>query len=365
MPRRYDPRYSDYPSRYADDPRERQDQDKTPTWQKVLKWVGIGIIAIIVLLFILSATGNLKGSGGDATINQTAEPTKMEQLTTYIISQQNEGRTKEEIVQRLTLAGFEQDDIETGFALSDPIIQQILAWEKEGKTQQQIVELLLDQGMDPLEIQTRLEIIKKSRESGGLFAEGSWLRKNWFILIPLGILLYFLWKNQQDAEEEKLMPKVYTLDECEEYAREYLEKKGKAFNPSKQYRNRPDIRQYRFIYEEPLYPGFNDHLPAGQRIGQRIYWLIAIGYDREVIDYQETTNDNLIHTFLYGPPKSFEASGSKEYMGLRAKSEAPIEERRNRTEDETSDNDYYRPYPYRRRNYPRVRPGPVRGYEEP
>jgi hypothetical protein len=363
MPRRYQPqRRGYYPD--ADEYSERESRGKkTPAWQTWAKYIGIGIFILLALLFILSATGNLKGStkttiDGNQTIEE--EPSEYEQMTTYIISQQQQGLNREEITQRLELAGYTTEEIETAFQLSDPITQEILKMQKEGRARQEIVEILLDRGITPEEIQNRFAIIESTQKKG-LDLKGNLI----WIIIGGAVIFFIIRTVNNDSEEKKYMPKVYTLDECEEYAREYLDNKQKTYNPSKQYRNRPDLRQYRFVYEETLYPEFNDHLPTGHKIGKRLYYLICVGYDREVIDYQETYDDNKIAAFLYGAPKGFEASGSKEYMTLRGTSEKEIEEtKKPSTSLDDDDRDYYRRNtPYRRRNTPYVRPGPV-GFEE-
>ena len=363
MPRYYDSRDGD-PE--ADDYRAREVPKKKTSWTTYLLW-GLGIIVLIVVaLFILSATGNLKGK--NTALNQTnttAQPTQLEQLTAYIITQQNAGMTKDQIIQRLQLAGYSQSDIDQAYQMSDPVIQFILAEEKAGKTRQQIVEELLNQGVAADTITADYAIIDKSRTVN----VSDSLKKNWpWIVIALVIVFFVFRAYSKDKEDKKLQPKVYTLDECEEHARQYLTDKGKSYNPSKQYRNRPDIRQYRFVYEEPLFPEFNDHQPTGHKIGARLFYLIAIGYDNEVIDYQEIHDDNRINPFLYGAPKGFEQSGAREYMGLRRTSEQPIEERpQQQGMPGEQGQGPYAPYqqPYYRRPYNRYRPGPVTGYERP
>lgn len=352
----------------ADDYREREPYKKKTLWTTYLLWTLAIIVIIGIALFALSATGNLKSKSAsiNQTGNTTVQPTKLEQITKYIMTEQSKGTTKEDIVQRLQLAGYTQQQIDQGFQFTDPIIQFILTEEKAGKTRQQIIDELLAQNIPAADIQARYTIIDDSRKTD----IGGTLKKNWFWIVLAIIIIYLVYRAySKDKEEKRLQPKVYTLEECEEHARKILDEKGKPYNPSKQFRNRPEIRQYRYIYEEPLFPEFNDHQPTGHKVGSRIYYLLAIGYDNEMIDYQETHDDNRINPFLFGAPKGFETTGAKEYMGLRRQSEQPIEEKRaGEGEFGEQPNGYgnaYSPYrqPYRRPN--RYRPGPVTGYERP
>ncbi|RLJ02901.1 MAG: hypothetical protein DRP08_04180, partial [Candidatus Aenigmatarchaeota archaeon] len=95
------------------------------------KWL-IGIAIVVVLFVVLSATDNLKIPGfinkedNQTAIDPTAELSEQEQLVNYVISQQQAGKTKDEIIQLMTLAGYTEENINTAFILSDPVIQYIL-----------------------------------------------------------------------------------------------------------------------------------------------------------------------------------------------------------------------------------------------
>ena len=346
MPKRY-PVYDDYDR----EPRRRSygDRDRDEKGGFLgLSWLTWGLILGGLVLFFIIVSA-LRGGGGveeDSLqdifladyvnlIEQRPELIPYLEMYNFIVLSREEGFREEDILVRLELAGFTDREIERAFSLTTPYVSFIIEAENQNWTRQEIVEYLLEQEVLPQDIIEAYEVLGsfKTRGFGDIF------RSYWPLFLLGGVVIYFVMKNSGLDDKVKLSPKVYTLDECEEYAREYLEKKGKSFIPSSKYRNRPDIRQYRFVYEEPLYPEFNDHTGSGFKVARRKLFLLAISYDCEVIDYLETFDDNRVEPFLFGAPKGFEQAGSKEYMGLRARSEQPIPEKGDRRDGSLSGSD--------------------------
>jgi hypothetical protein len=355
---REDPRYLDRRNRYADDYRQRSPPKKP--WYK--KWWIWTIVGVIILLFLISLSGNLKlpsPAVANITANQSTL-TEEQQLVNYIITQQQAGINNENITQRLKLAGYDDSTIQRAYDLSDPVVQYILTEMVKGTSKPLIVDSLLQRGYTPEEIQKKFAIAESTK------AKNLWqsIQDNWLIiLIAAGIIAFIIYKSRQ--EEEKVTTKIYTLEECREYAEELLKKKNYDFNPCKEYRNRPELRQYRYIFEEPLIAEFNTPNPSGFKAGERRYYFLAVGYDRELIDFRVLTSDSDIRDFLYNRPPPFELRSGAEYLRMRQGSEQPIPE-----------NMPIRPgipgqqYPYTTKYNEayykqRFRPGPITGYEEP
>lgn len=356
----YDPDNPYYP-RHA--PRK-----KKKLWQQSWFWPAL-IGGIVLILIILSATGSLKPPVSSVSSNETSKVVDLseqeQQLVKYILAQKDLGVNDTDIRNKLVLAGFSETDITRAYDLSDPTVQYIIEQMNNNVTKIQIIEVLLKQGVDPKTIQEKFAVIEKP--SVGLAA---FVKKNWFWLFLAAVAIYFLVKAGKGIAEEKKAPKVYTLEECREYAEEKLEEKNVNHNPCKEYKNRPELKQYRYVYEEPIYPEFNSGRPWGHRAGNRKYWLVAVGYDRELVDFRETNKDTDTYDFLYGMPKSFESRAATEYMRLRERSEQPLEdlrEKERRVHERDFGMPYRRPYsPRRRTTYrrPRISPGPIAGYEE-
>ena len=354
---RDDPRYADR-NRYTDN--YRRGPPKKP-WYK--KWWVWAIAGAIILLFLVSLSGNLKLSSptpSNLTANQTTL-TQEQQLVNYVVSQQQSGINAENITIKLKLAGYDDATIQRAFDLADPVVQYILSETAKGTPSPAIVDSLLQRGYTPDEIQKKFIIATSTKQKSLLQS----IQDNWLILIiAAAVIAFIIYRSRQ--EEEKVTAKIYTLEECREYAEEILKKKNYDYNPCKEYRNRPELKQYRFLFEEPLIAEFNSPNPSGFKAGERRYYFLAVGYDRELIDFRILTSDADIREFLYGRPPPFELRSGAEYLRMRQGSETPL----------PPDNMPIRPgmpgqYPYTSRNpneqyyRQRFRPGPVTGYEEP
>jgi hypothetical protein len=334
------------------------------------KWLIIGgIIGILILIFYFSGGSPF---GSDTPVNDTIDSnpanTERDQLVTYIIEQQKAGTTKEDIFTRLRLAGYTDSEIETAFTLSDPVINYIMTELNQGTPKPKIVESLIKEGHTPEQIQGYFRVIESTEKE----SLGESLQNNWWIIAIIGIIIFIIYR-QKEISDSKKAPKVYTLEECREYAEEVLKEKKIDFNPTIEYRNRPEVRQYRFVFEEPIYPEFNSHKPMGHRFANRQYYFLAVGYDKELLDFRISEDDNLIREFLYGPPKSYEGRGATEYSRIRERSEMPLEDARKRELEGSPQfptsplsSSTYRPS-YRSRNRytnRRYSPGPITGYED-
>jgi hypothetical protein len=315
---------------------------------------------VLLLILILMATGNLKLPGSDKPVetDENASMSEIEQLAAYIVEQRKAGLGKGEIVERMKLSDYSDEKIQLAFDLSSPTIQFILEQQRKGVPKSTIIEELLKQGHTPEEIGGYFATIEEA-EGKGL---GETLKENWWI-IALGIAAIAIIYKTQEVVSSKKAPKVYTLEECREYAEDLLKEKQIDHNPTTDYRNRPELKQYRYVYEEPIYPEFNNGRPVGFKSSNRQYYLIGIGYDKELLEFKVTEDDTIAKEFLTGKPKNYEANASREYMRLRERSEMPIDkvEEQRRSEMPTQ-----RYQPYRRRTPTRRRysPGPIEGYED-
>ena len=365
-------RQEGYESRSSDETNpyvvKHGDRVEKPFYKK--PWViAIGIVAAIIIFMMMTDNLNIPflNQGGDnqTQVQDIEEVSKEQQLVNYIIAQQEAGKSKEKIIELLTLSGYNEKEIKRAFELTDPIVQDIIKMQQEGKPRTEIVNVLLQAGYTPKVIQEKFKIAEPQKTG---FWEG--VKNNWWIIVIVVIIIWYLRKHEEDAKEKK-GPKVYTLEECREYAEETLKQKNLEFVSTNRYRTRADIKQHRYIYVEPLYPEFNSHKPWGHKAGRRNYYLIGVGFDKELVDFELTADDNKINQFIAAAPKSYESSGAADYQRMREQSERPIEERQ----------EMDRPYPYApmaqsygqrpvsRRRRPtttrrRYSPGPIEGFEE-
>lgn len=350
---REDPRYADrrYPADY------RRGPTKKP-WYK--KWWIWAIAGAILLLFFISLSGNLKWSN-PAPTNTTGNQsilTEEQQLVNYVITQQQAGLNNENITVKLKLAGYDDATIQRAFDLADPVVQYILSETAKGTSKPLIVDSLLQRGYTPEEIQKKFAIAESTKTKSLIQT----LQDNWLIiLIAGGIIAFIIYRSRQ--EEEKLTAKIYTLEECREYCEELLKKKNYDYNPCKEYRNRPELRQYRYVFEEPLIAEFNTPNPSGFKAGERRYYFIAVGYDKELIDFRILTSDADTRDFLYNRPPPFELRSGAEYFRMRQGSEQPIPDNMPRP-GMPGQYPYTNRYPNEAYYRQRFRPGPITGYEE-
>lgn len=340
-----------------DDPRDRQRPQKK-WYNNNYIWIAGAIILIIIIVFASGKISDFRNKDGG---NTTSQPTQEDQLVSYIIAQQESGIPNEEIVTKLQLSGYTDSDIQRGFDLSDPVVQYLKKEMERGVTKQQLVEALIKQGYTPEQIQAKFDILEPRNSFGET------LKKNWWV-IALAIIAYLIYAKYTETEKQNRAPKVYTLEECREYAEQILKEKEINFIQCRQYRNRPEIRQYKYVFEEPEYPEFNSHRPWGHKAGLREYYFLAVGYDKQLVDFQRCMQDSLIHQFLYGNPKGFETRGNAEYAKIRAGSEALIPDQPqpgSYNQDNYSNRAYNPRSSIRNRSRPRrYSPGPIEGYED-
>jgi hypothetical protein len=319
----------------------------------------IVISGLVLLFLVLFFTNNLPWQEDTATTPDTNSTTTTydelsheQKLVNYILTQQKANLKKEDIVERLKLSGNTQSDIDRAFLLSDPTIQYIITEQKRGVSKEKIIEELLNQKHTPAQITAYLELLE---EDQGGFSEA--LSKYWWMIL-LGLIAYMLYNNQTAESELRKSPKVYSLDQCREVAEEILEQKNLEFVPTTLYKVRGDLKQHRFIYAEPLYAEINDHVNCGIALSKRAYYLVAMGFDAELVDFQIMYDDNKIEHWLYNAAKGHETSGSSEYARMRMESERPLEPvKPEPSEDYNSSkpvNPYRRPT-QRRPNYNRNR----------
>ncbi len=331
-------------------------KEAKPWYKKPSNLIMLAGVILLLILFIMAARGNLRNnpqSMGNQT-NSTAELSEDEKLVQYIITQQDAGLRKEEIEDKLQLAGFTQSSIDKGFELADPIVQYIIKELDRGQTKTAIIDTLLAQGIDPNTIKAKVEIATDSRSSS--FSKT--FKENWLLFLIVAAIIYLIAKKGS-SDDEGLAPKIYTLEECREKAEKILTEKSLDFNPTTTYKNRPELKTYRFVFEEPLYPEFNNPKPWGFKAGKRRYYLLSIGYDCELTDFNITFRDSLPREYLESKPSSFERSGATEYMRIREDSEKPISEIKSRQKRFDEEPIYNRKQLKRRYS-----PGPVVGYEE-
>lgn len=354
-----------YPPGYRPPVRKKRWYTKTWVW---------AVAGILVIVLLLAATGSLKvPSFGGGNVTETPQPaklTKAQELAQYVVGQQTAGVSNEKIIEKMRLSGYTDEEINMSLMLADPVAQFILSELRNGSTKPQIVDALLQQGYTPEVIQKNFDVVEKSQATG-------WgtLKSNWWIIALVAVGGYLLYRYY-GKEARDVTPKVYTLEECREYCEDKLNEKELDFWPCKEYRNRPELRQYRFCYQEPIYPEFNSHKPWGHQAGNPRYYLLAVGYDRELVDFRVTENDASATEFLYAIPRASESRAMPEYMRLRERSEVPagVVEERIAKERAAMGEPYpqaygggFQRYPGRRRAAPlrrRWAPGPVGGYEE-
>lgn len=342
---------------YPDNPRARELPSPKPWWQKPANII-LAIVAVIIIGLVIAASrGALPTAGDDdeTPLNQTEEPaqlTREEALVKYIIDQQAAGAAKEQITERLRLGGYTESEIERGYQIADPTVQYILSEQAKGTPQQEIVDDLLKAGIPPEQIQEKFSLAESTKRAG----LGDALRKYWW-LIAIGGAAYWWFYGRKDEDDRTKAPKVYTLEECRERAEEILKEKGHEHEKPLGYRNRPELLQYRYAYREPLYEEFNSHYPSGHKAGSRRHYLIAMGYDKELIDFRITTDDTQARSFLYDASPSYERSGAQTYHRLRSQSDKPqkhYEDPLRRPED-----DNYYPPTLRRTTRTRDRRRPI------
>jgi hypothetical protein len=348
-----------------------RDSPYTPQYRKVSKaWyqqTWVWIVVAVVILGLLVYSGTIKTpftSAKNTTQNTTtsSQPSQEQQLVNYIIQQQDAGVTKVDIQNRLLAAGYGDATIQRAFELADPVVQYIIQQEAQGVSKQAIVDQLLNQGYDLTVIQAKFAIVEKKATSFDL------LKKYWW-LIALAIIGWYLWNEKNKGDAAKKAPKVYTMEECREYAEEKLKEKKIEFNPSHRYKNRPEIRQYRFCFEEPIYAEFNHQFSSGYKAGAREYFMLAVGYDRELVEFIRCKDDVEMIEWIYGSARPTEARATAEYSRLRERSEVPIEDRQKMEQKEQEEEARRLGYPQRPvPGYPRRParvPGPIEGYEAP
>lgn len=326
-------------------------------------WLLYVIGAAAIILIFMAATGKLN-QDTDVVGNETIakEPTVEEQLVSYVMAQRDAGMADKDIQQRLLLSGYKEDEISRAFKLSDPVVQYIKSELDKGTSRPVIVEQLLKQGHTPESIAEKFELLEG--EPSGV---SSVVQKYWWVG-AIALVIFLIMKRQADELSEQKGPKIYTLKECLVTAEEELKDRDFAYCPTKEYKNRPDLKQYRYVFEEPIYPEFNHHKPTGNKQGNRRYYMVGVGYDKELVDFRVTQNDSELRLFLYGRPSAWESRGQNEYYHIRSRSEQPVKERpedRPPYEGEEPYDNRYRDYRNRagRRPYQRITPGPIEGYE--
>jgi hypothetical protein len=366
----------------ADNYYERNRPRKKPWYKKPGTWVLIVLGIIIGALLIAAMTGNLNkikspvGSNQSVNVssNVTKEPTQEEKLVTYILEQQKAGVANEDIVAKLRIAGYTESDISSALELTDPYVQYIIEAQKQGMEKPAIVDALLKSGLTAEQVQEKFAIVDKHQQVGF----GQSLKNNWLlILIILCVAGYFIFKGK--GEEERKTPKIYSLEECREYAEKKLEEKGYKKNqdwwPTTKYKNRPELKQYRYVFDEPVFPEFNHHKPYGHRAGIPRYFLVAVGYDSELVEFRITDQDCECLDFLSGKPLAFETNANQMYLKMRQHSDMPLEDLAalqrpaGYSPGAYPGSPDYRPYnrqeEERKRGLLRRRfsPGPIEGYE--
>jgi hypothetical protein len=332
-------------------------------YKKPIVWVAI---IVILLLGYLLLSGKLSWPGGSGSTtstakNQTVKPTVQEQLTNYVISQQNKGVNKVDVQAKLQAVGYSEAQITRAFELSDPLVQFIISEEKKGKSKAEIIDELLAQGQELTTIQAKFAIVEKDDNAG------AWpmIQKYWWAILIGGGIAWYLY-NKYGADTTKRAPKVYTCEECREYAEEKLNEKKIHFNPSHRYKNRPELKQYRFCFEEPIFEEFNHHGQFGHKAGGRQYYMIAVGYDKELVEFIQTHDDVEVTEWIYGNAKPTEVRAVGEYARLRERSEMPIEDKEKMDQQEKEE--WYKrwgttPRPTGYPRHPYKSPGPIEGYE--
>lgn len=330
-----------------------------PWYQQSWVWVVVAV-AVIGLLMYTGTVKNPFTKSENATKNVTQEQSLEQQLVNYIISEQNRGVTKIDIEAKLQAAGYNDAEIVRAFELADPVVQYIILEQSQGRSKQEIVDALLNQGYELAVIQQKFAIVEKKPGTS------DFLKKYWWVIAAIAVGVY-LWNEKSKKDQADKAPKVFTLEECREYAEEKLTEKKCEWNPSHRYKNRPELRQYRFCFEEPIFAEFNHHFPSGNKSGGREYYLCAVGYDKELVEFRRTKDDVEMIDWIYGSEKPAEQRATSEYVRMRQRSEVPLETQKQMDQKEQEEQNRQSGYPQRpiggfQRRPARV-PGPIEGYE--
>lgn len=313
---------------YIPQHRPRGERPGRPKWYKNKKVLMLGGL-LLVLLLVLYGSGALDnyvpdfGGAGNQTgqdkLEQQEEMTQNEKLADFIIRQKDNGVAEQKIRQKLSLAGYSQSEIDNAFKLADPRVQWIINEMEKGTPKTQIIDKMLNEGIPPEKIREYIDIA----ENKGVSTD---LSEYWWVILLAGAAALIYFKKSEDDEENKRAPKVYTLEECREKAEEILNEKGLDWKPCEKFKVRPELRRYRYVYEEPTFAEFNNPMPVGNKTVQKRYYLVGIAFDSELVEFEITYNDADLEPFINGAPRGHETRGITDYSKLRERSEQPIED---------------------------------------